>query len=49
MGEPQREVRCATQGGQALLDTVRSTGAKNIVVVGGLDYAYELDAILNAA
>ena len=34
-------------GMQALLDAVRSTGARNIVVVGGLDYAYQLDGILN--
>ncbi len=34
-------------GMQALLDAVRATGAKNIVVVGGLDYAYQLDGILN--
>ncbi len=34
-------------GMQALLDAVRSTGAMNVVVVGGLDYAYELDGILD--
>jgi Endoglucanase len=34
-------------GMQAMLDAVRSTGAKNIVVVGGLDYAYQLDGIVN--
>lgn len=33
-------------GMQAMLDAVRSTGAKNVVLVGGLDYAYELDGIL---
>lgn len=33
-------------GMQAMLDAVRSTGAKNIVVVGGLDYAYQLDGIV---
>ena len=33
-------------GMQAMLDTVRSTGAKNVVLVGGLDYAYQLDGIL---
>lgn len=27
---------------QALLNTVRATGANNIVVIGGLDYAYDL-------
>ena len=34
-------------GMQAMLDTVRATGARNIAVVGGLDYAYQLDGILN--
>ncbi len=33
-------------GMQALLDAVRSTGATNVVLVGGLDYAYYLDGIL---
>ncbi len=33
-------------GMQALLDAVRSTGAKNVVVVGGLDYAYDLSGVL---
>jgi hypothetical protein len=32
-------------GMQKMLDTVRATGAKNIVVVGGLDYAYDLTGI----
>jgi hypothetical protein len=34
-------------GMQAMLDTVRATGAKNIAVVGGLDYAYDLSGIVN--
>lgn len=34
-------------GMQAMLDAVRSTGARNVVLVGGLDYAYQLDGILN--
>jgi len=34
-------------GMQAMLDAVRSTGAKNVVLVGGLDYAYQLDGILD--
>jgi len=33
-------------GMQAMLDTVRATGATNVVLVGGLDYAYQLDGIL---
>jgi endoglucanase len=34
-------------GMQAMLDAVRSTGAKNVVLAGALDYAYQLDGILN--
>jgi len=33
-------------GMQALLDTVRGTGAQNVVVVGGLDWAYDFSGIL---
>ena len=36
-----------TPGMQKLLDTVRSTGAKNIVIAGGLDWGYDLRGILN--
>ena len=32
-------------GMQALLDAVRGTGARNVVLVGGLDYAYDLSGI----
>lgn len=32
-------------GMQKLLDTVRETGAKNIVIIGGLDWAYDLSGI----
>ena len=32
-------------GMQKLLDTVRAAGAKNIVIVGGLDWAYDLSGI----
>jgi hypothetical protein len=34
-------------GMQALLDTVRGTGARNVVVAGGLDWAYDLSGILD--
>jgi len=34
-------------GMQTLIDTVRATGAKNLVVVGGLSYALDLSGILD--
>jgi endoglucanase len=33
-------------GMQALIDTVRATGAHNIVVCGGLEYAYDLTGVM---
>ena len=36
-----------TIGMQGLVDAVRSTGAKNLVSAGGLDWAYTLDGVLN--
>ncbi len=33
-------------GMQTMLDTVRATGAKNVVVCGGLDWAYDFSGIL---
>ncbi len=33
-------------GMQTLLETVRSTGANNVVIVGGLDWAYDFTGIL---
>ena len=33
-------------GMQALLDTVRGTGAKNVVIAGGLDWSYDLSGVL---
>jgi len=33
-------------GMQAMLDTVRATGAKNVVIAGGLDWAYDFSGIL---
>jgi hypothetical protein len=34
-------------GMQALLEAVRSTGAKNIIIAGGISYAYDLSGILD--
>ncbi|WP_269537128.1 glycoside hydrolase family 5 protein [Cerasicoccus fimbriatus] len=34
-------------GMQQLVDTVRETGARNIIVAGGLSWAYDLSGILN--
>ncbi len=34
-------------GMQQMLDAVRGTGAKNVVVAGGLDWAYDFSGILN--
>jgi len=36
-------------GMQALVNAVRGTGAKNIIVAGGLAYAYDLTGILNGS
>ena len=34
-------------GMQTLLDTVRDTGAKNVVIAGGLNWAYDFSGILD--
>jgi hypothetical protein len=36
-----------TTGVQALVDAVRSTGARNMVIAGGLDWSYDLSGIMN--
>ena len=33
-------------GLQALVDTVRATGAKNVIIAGGLDWAYDMSGFL---
>jgi hypothetical protein len=33
-------------GMQALVDTVRATGARNVIVAGGLDWSYDLSGVL---
>ena len=40
-------VKYEAPGMQTLLDTIRATGANNVVVVGGLDWAYDLSGFLN--
>ena len=36
-----------SQGIQGLVAAIRGTGAKNVIVAGGLDWAYDLSGILN--
>lgn len=38
-------IRFESVGMQAVVDTVRATGARNVVVVGGLDWAYDLTGV----
>jgi hypothetical protein len=42
--EPVKEYEAV--GMQEMLDTVRSTGAKNVIIAGGLSFSYDLDGIL---
>jgi len=44
-GGPRRTFEAV--GMQKLLDTVRATGAKNLVIAGGLDWAYDFSGILD--
>lgn len=39
------ETAYQTPGMQGLLQTIRATGAKNVIVAGGLDWAYDLSGI----
>lgn len=39
-------VKYKTPGMQEMLDTVRRTGARNVVVAGGLDWAYDLSGFM---
>jgi hypothetical protein len=45
----EKDLHYHTPGMQALLDTVRKTRAKNVVVIGGLDWAYDLSGLANYA
>ena len=40
------DITYTSPGMQALLDTIRSTGARNVVVCGGLNWAYDYSGIL---
>lgn len=42
----EKIVSFRTVGMQALLDAVRSTGARNLVLAGGLDYAYDASGVI---
>ncbi|MGA2679060.1 MAG: glycoside hydrolase family 5 protein [Sedimentisphaerales bacterium] len=45
-GAGLRPITYETVGMQEMLNTIRATGAKNVVVVGGLDWAYDFSGIL---
>jgi len=36
-------------GMQAIVDAIRATGAKNIIIAGGLDWGYDLSGIMNGS
>lgn len=42
----KNEMGTYSPGMQKLVETVRATGAKNIIIAGGLDYAYDLSGIV---
>jgi hypothetical protein len=42
----KRTVTYEAVGMQALVDAIRSTGAKNVIIAGGINWAYELEGIL---
>lgn len=48
-GDPKRGLRLQyhTPGMQGLLNAVRAKGAKNVVVIGGLDWGYDLSGVVN--
>jgi len=45
--DPDGTLDYHTPGLQTLLQTCRATGAKNVVIAGGLDWAYDLRGITN--
>jgi hypothetical protein len=46
-GQRDPEITYQSPGMQGLLDVVRKTGAKNVAVAGGLDWAYDLRGIVD--
>ena len=44
---PQQLVRFPSIGMQGLVDVIRGTGAKNLIIAGGLDWGYDLSGVLN--
>jgi hypothetical protein len=46
-GPGLKAVKYEAAGMQELLDTVRATGAKNVVIAGGLEWAYDFSGILD--
>lgn len=46
-GRGGKDVAYQAIGMQTLVDAVRATGAKNVIVAGGLDWAYDFSGILN--
>ncbi len=45
-GKTKKKTTFEAVGMQELLDVVRATGAKNLIVAGGLDWSYDLSGIL---
>lgn len=43
----EKQEGAATVGMQALVDSVRATGARNIVIAGGLDWGYDLSGVVD--
>ena len=42
-----KKIRYQVPGMQRLIETVRGVGANNVLVVGGLDWSYELDGVVH--
>lgn len=47
VAENKEAIGQSSVGMQALVDAVRSTGAKNIVIAGGIDWSYDLSGVVN--